>query len=301
MKMKIYNLILIFLSGCIVITSCNKNVNLLDENNKSVYLDASNSANIKVIDVFAGNSPVLPTAQSQLYSGPQFFIYANGVKLNGTALGYINGNTFTLPLAASNPLANPNAIGLLFPITNVYANVAAGATRFDLILSRLNLGVVPNVPSFIAGDTLITFNTTLIPGKNYSMYIGDTIPTYKVTFKEDDLSATPAYQTYKIRLANFLMDPLERITLFSRRQNAEIISDISHKNVSDWVQLPLPIISDTLEIRKTGTAVTYITVQGTASQSPTFAPTGMRMYTVIARGKTGLIAKAPSASIIINR
>lgn len=296
MKMRIFNLILIFLCSYFII-SCTKNeVNLLDENNKSVYLDAANSANIKVIDVFAGNTPVLPTAFNLAYTGPQLFIYANSTKLNGTPLGYINGTSFATPTSTA-----PNALGQAFPIPNIYANIPSVATRFDIVLARLNLAVVPNVPAPIAGDTLITANTTLGAGKYYSLYIGDTIPTYKLTVKEDDLSSPPAYQTYKVRLANFLMDPLENITLFSRRQNAEIITNVTHKNVSDWIQLPLPVISDTLEIRKTGTPTTYITVQGTASQAASFLATGMRMYTVVARGKAGLTGKLPSASIIVNR
>ena len=124
----------------ISISSCIKDdVNLIDENNKWVYLDSSNSANIKVIQVFAGNTPLLPTAPS-IYTGPQVFIYANGAKLNGTALGYINGTTYT---GAST---TPSALGSPWPITNVYANIPAGATRFDIINARMNLSVVPNIP-----------------------------------------------------------------------------------------------------------------------------------------------------------
>lgn len=296
MKMTINNLIGIVLFACIAVAGCKKSTKLLDDNDKTLYLDPSTSANIKVIDVFAGNTPALPTAPNALYTGPQLYVYANGGKLNGTTLGYINGNTYS-----SQTSTSPNSQGLPFPISNVYANVPPGATRFDIINARLNLTVVPNVPSFLAGDTLITFNTTLGAGKYYTMYIGDTVPTYKATILEDDFSAPPVYQTYKVRLANFTMDPLERLSLFSRRQNAEIITDIPHKNVSGWIQLSLPIISDTLELRKAGTGVTYITVQGTASQSPTFTPVGLRMYTIVARGKTGVLAKAPSASLIINR
>lgn len=271
----------------ISISSCIKDdVNLIDENNKWVYLDSSNSANIKVIQVFAGNTPLLPTAPS-IYTGPQVFIYANGAKLNGTALGYINGTTYT---GAST---TPSALGSPWPITNVYANIPAGATRFDIINARMNLSVVPNIPGFIAGDTLATFNATLDKGKYYSLYIGDTVPTIRVTVKEDNFPL-PDYQTYKIRVANFLMNPLDTITLFSTRQNAEIISDITHKDVSNWVQLPLPVISDTLIFRKKGTTASYIQING-------FSPVGLRMYTVLARGKTTVTAKAPSASIITNR
>lgn len=305
--MRIFKYFIPICSVLLLIASCKKAINLLDENYKSVYLDSTNSANIKVIDIFAGNSPVLPTAPSSLYTGPQVFIYANGAKLNGTPLGYINGtqyNTLTAP-TTQTPIPSgptfPSAQGQPFPISNVYANVASGNIRFDLVSARLNLAVVPNVPAPIAGDTLLTFNTTLDKGKYYSFYIGDTVPNVRVTVKEDNLTL-PDYQTYKIRLANFLMNnPTNVITLYSRRQQAEIITGVTHKNVSDFVQLPLTVISDTLEIRQTGSPVTYITVQSVGVITAAFAPVGQRMYTVIARGKTNVVGKAPSASIIINR
>ncbi len=267
---KIINPILIFAITICSMAGCDKNVNLIDENNKWVYLDSSNSANIKVMQVFAGNTPQVPTAPNAT-TGPQVFIYANGKKLNGTVLSY----------------------GGVFPISNVYSNIPAGTTKFEIINGRMNLSVVPNVPSYMAGDTLATVTTNLEKGKYYSLYIGDSVPTVRVTAKEDVLAA-PEYQMYKIRAANFLMNPFDTLTLFSARQNAEIISNITHKNVSDWVQLPLPIVADTLIFRKKGTTTAYI-------QFNTFSPVGLRMYTLMARGKTGVTAKTPATQLITNR
>ena len=287
---KIFNSITIILfAAAIGVSSCDKGPNLIDENNKFIFLDSANSANIKVVQVFAGNTPVLPTAPSLLYTGPQVFIYANGAKLNGAALGYINGTTYT---GAST---SPSALGSPWPISNVYANIPAGSIKFDIINARMDLSVVPNIPKFSTGDTLATFITALDKGKYYTLYIGDTVPTIRVTVKED-VFPVPDYQMYKIRLANFIMNdnPTDTLALFSRRQNVEIISDITHKNISNWVQLPLPVILDTLEIRKKGTTAVYIQINS-------FLPTGLRMYTVVARGKTGVTAKVPSASIITNR
>ena len=287
---KIFNSITIILSAAVIgISSCDKGPNLIDENNKWVYLDSSNSANIKVIQVFAGNAPVLPTASSALYTGPQIFIYANSTKLNGVALSYINGVTYT------GTSTTPNALGSPWPITSVYANIPAGSNKFDIINARLNLTAVPSIPGFIAGDTLATLTATLDKGKYYTLYIGDTVPSVKVTLKEDILPV-PDYQTYKVRLANFIMNnsPQDTITLFSRRQNALIKRNIKKKNIKDKVQIPLPNIADTLEKRKKGSLLSYISING-------FSPTGLRMYTVLARGKSSVTAKVPSASIITNR
>ena len=269
---KIINSILI-LTGAFAfgIAGCTKeDVNLIDENNKWVYLDSTNSANIKFIQVFAGNTPQIPTAPN-LTTGPQVFIFANGKKLNGTALSY----------------------GQVWPTPNVYANIPPGITRFDIINARMNLSVVPNIPGFIAGDTLATFTATVDIAKYYSIYIGDSVPNLRVTIKEDKFPL-PDYQTYKIRVANFLMNPFDTLTLFSSRQNAEIISDITHKNISGWIQVPLPIISDTLILRKKGTTTSYV-------QFNSFSPVGLRMYTLLGRGKTGVTNKLPAAAIITNR
>jgi hypothetical protein len=253
--------------------SCTKDddgKDLIDDNNKWVYLDSSNSANVKFLQVFAGNTPQLPTAATAT-TGPQVFIYANGKKLNGTTLGY----------------------GGVFPITNVYANIPSGTTKFDIINGRLDLSVVPNVPKFIAGDTLASFTATLDKSKYYSIYIGDSVPFVRALIKED-IMTKPDDGTYKIRVANMLMNPLDTLTLFSARQNAEIISDITHKQVSNFVQVPVPIIGDTLIFRKKGTTSAYVQFNG-------FSPTPLRSYTLIARGKNGVTNKTPVAAFITNR
>jgi hypothetical protein len=269
---KIINYITIIVLATVAgVSSCNKNdVNLIDENNKWLLLDSSNSANIKIVQVFAGNTPQIPTAPNDT-TGPQVFIYANGKKLNGNALSY----------------------GGVWPIQNVYANIPDGNVKFDIINARLDLSVVPNIPKFNTGDTLATFTTALSKGKYYSLYIGDTVPAVRITLKEDNL-VTPEYQTYKMRIANFLMNPLDTIALFSFRQNAVIVSDITHKNVSNWIQLSLPVISDTLQFRVKGSINGFAQLNG-------FSPTGLRMYTLIGRGKTGVKNKRPSIGLIINR
>ena len=123
--------------------------------------------------------------------------------------------------------------------------------------------------------------------------MGDTVPTRKVTVAEDLLPA-PAYQRYKIRLSNWFMNVTDTISVFSRRENREIIQNISHKQISEWVDLPLPVISDTFELRKKGTTTALISI-------PTISPAGMRMYTILTRGKTGVTGKTPGATIITNR
>jgi hypothetical protein len=271
--MKIIKIVsLVICISLVGIYSCKKSSNLIDANNKWVYLDSTNTSNIKIMQLFAGNTPQIPTAPNAT-TGPQVFIYANGQKLNGLSLGY----------------------GSVWPTTNAYGNIPSGSVKFDIINARMDLTVVPNVPKFTAGDTLGSFTATLDKGKFYSVYIGDTVPNVRVTIKEDNL-ILPEPLTYKIRVANFSMNnnPTDTFNLFSVRQNAEIITDVTHKNVSDWVQIPIPILNDTLIFRKKGNILPYLVV----SVPPNAA---QRMVTLIAKGKTGVTGKLPSTTILINR
>jgi len=270
--MRFIKISILFGSLLIIAGAC-ETENLLDENINTEPIDSSTVAFVKFMQNFAGNSPQLPTAPNAT-TGPQVFLYANGAKLTGTPVGF-------------------GAVGF-FPTTTVYSTVPASANiTFHVVQARMNLAVVPNIPAPIAGDTLITFSQTLEAGKFYSFIMGDTVPTLKVTVVEDQLP-TPAYQKYKIRMANWLMNLGDTINVYSRREGREIIQNISHKQISDWIELPLPVISDTIELRKKGTVAAYISI-------PTFAPAGMRMYTILSRGKTGLTGKLPAATIIPNR
>lgn len=273
-NMKFIKISLLFAS-VLAVASCTTD-NLLDNNVKYEPVDSSKIAYVKFLQNFAANSPQLPTAPNAS-TGPQVFIYANGAKLTGNAVGYAG----------------------VFPPTAVYSTVTSGTNvRFDVVMARVNLAVVPNIPAPIAGDTISTFSQTLEPGKYYSVFFGDTLANVRVTVREDVLAA-PEYQKYKVRLANWVMNPGDTLTVYSRREKAEIIQNIAHKQISDWVQLPLPVISDTFELRKKGTTTVYATVlSGTAAA---FSPGGMRMYTIMARGKTGVTSKAPGATIITNR
>ncbi len=260
---------------------CKKGENKIDANNKWVYLDSTNTANIKIIQVFAGNTPQIPTATNAT-TGPQVFIYANGQKLNGLSLGY----------------------GSVWPTSTSYGNIPSGNVKFDIINARMDLTVVPNVPKFIVGDTLGSFIATIDQGKYYSLYIGDTVPTVRVTLKEDIIT-TPATNTYRIRFANFSMNnnPTDTFNVFSKREGIEIITNIPHKDVSNWVQLPVPILTDTFEIRKKGSTLTYLTavVSGQVSNPTSFSPAPLRNYSIIIRGKTGVTSKTNIAPIYTNR
>jgi hypothetical protein len=247
---------------------------LLDANVKYNYLDPDNG-NVRIVHAFAGNTPQLPGANAN--TGPQVFIYANGAKLNGNALSY----------------------GGQWPSPSVYATIPqTGNVRFDVVMARLNFNAVPVVPAPIAGDTLLTVNAQIDKGKAYSIYFGDSIGgPYKFEVKEDAVIPSVG-DKYKIRVAHYIMNPTDTLDLFSTRQNANIISNVTIKNVTNWVELDIPVIVDTLYLRRKGTTTNYASVLINGVQP--FSPTPTRMYTVVARGKNGVTGKGVSGNILIN-
>ncbi len=250
-----------------VLMGCSKKKDLIDENNKWQFTDPANAAYLRIIHSHAANTPTLTGT-----TGPQVFVYLNSQKLNGTSLSYAGA----------------------WPATSVYAAVPAGLKTYEFVMARMSTAT-PSVPVPIAGDTVARayFNSTA--GKYYSMYLVDTFPALTTLITEDAL-VVPANGNYSIRLVNTTANVTDTLSLFSRLSQTNIISNITHKKTSSFVELPIPIISDTLEVRKKGTTVAaYYVGSQTAPQS--FSPIGKRIYTVVARGKNGLTGKTPSASL----
>jgi len=248
---------------------------LIAENDKWIFPDTTDVGYIRVIHSHAAVLPQIPGAAAN--TGPQVFMYANAAKLNGNALSY-GGN---------------------WPSPNVYATVKSGNTDFLGILARMNTVVVPNVPAFIAGDTLLKFSQNIVKGKYYSVVLVDTLPNMRAVVYEDDMTV-PTNKKYKIRLVNTTANLLDTLVLYSRLMKANIIGKTTFKQASAFVEVDVPMLNDTLEVRSaSGTAALYYVGSQTAPQ--TFAPVSQRIYSVIARGKTGLSTKTPSASLVTNR
>lgn len=271
--MRIVHIAILFTVAVLSIySSCTKK-DLISENDKWEYTDDHNVGYVKVLHNYSGKTPALPSATS-----PAIFVYANGAKLNGTSLGYVG----------------------VWPTTAVYAEIKAGANTFLGVLARMNTTVTPNVPAPVAGDTIINFNFNVEKGKYYSVYLVDTAPTMRALIKEENFTV-PAVGKYKIRLANLTSNPLDSLILYSRNARANLISNITHKQISDFIELPLNTINDTLEIRRPGgTTFMYYVNSQTAPQP--FFPVSQRIYTVVARGRTASTPNnTPSANLVTNR
>ena len=271
--MRIYHIAILFTVAVLSIySSCTKK-DLIDENRTWEFPDEQNVGMVRVFHNYSGKTPALPGGTS-----PSIFVYANGAKLNGTSLTY-----------ATN-----------WPATNNYATIKTGAVTFHGVLGRMNTTVVPNVPAPVAGDTVITFNFTVEKGKYYSVYLVDTTPTMRAVVKEENFTL-PAVGNYKIRLANFTSNPQDSLILYSRNARVNMISNITHKQVSEFVELPMNLINDTLEVRRPGGTTALYYVGSTTAPQP-FFPISQRIYTVVCRGKLSSTPNnVPSSNLIINR
>ncbi|MBL7726889.1 MAG: DUF4397 domain-containing protein [Dinghuibacter sp.] len=264
--------ILLTVSVFSIYSSCTKK-DLIDENRKWEFPDEQDVGMVRFYHNYSGKTPALPGATS-----PSVFLYANGAKLNGNGLGYAGS----------------------WPSPNDYATVKTGATTFLGVLARLNTTVVPNIPAPIAGDTVLNFNFNVEKGKFYSVFLVDTAPSIRALVKEENF-VVPELGKYKIRLVNLTSNITDSLNLYSRNARAVLIPNITHKQVSDFIELPLNTINDTLEIRRPGgTSAMYFVNSQTAPQP--FFPTGQRIYTVVCRGKTASTPNnTPSAGLLTNR
>ena len=178
---------------------------------------------------------------------------------------YVDGNPITGALLAS---------GGTFPTTSAYAtSIPAGLRAF---LIRDTLGTSTQVP--------LSFATNMQVGKNYSIFVYDTISSPKQKTVETRFQI-PTDTTVRIRFANFIYNPtiVPAIDVFLFSKNANIFTNVAVTDVTDFITYSIPVYtlpntSDTLYIRETGTTVNIIKVPlgGVFTQK--------RSYTLLYRG-----------------
>lgn len=275
---KIFSIALVLAGGIIMATGCEKDK--LDGLVKWEPYDPATSANIRLLHAYAWLSPAVTVTSPSLASGQHFYFYRDTFKLNGNPISY-GGN---------------------WPGPSVYSLQPAGSYDFRLVLARQATvnGVV--VPKPNAGDTFITKKLTLEAGKYYSAFITDTLPNKDLWMIEDKIN--PVYDTaYYIRLAHLLVNNKDTLNVFSRRENRNIISDITYKTASEFVRLRVPTSADTFEIIRRGPGTNPYTVTGTSptNRVNTFVGTPGRYYTLIARGNPRVAGRAAAVGFYTNR
>ncbi len=241
-------------AGALLLGGCEKNL-LQDNRDYSLFPD-NGAAMVKVMHAYASKQPSLTTI------GPNVFLYANNNKLNGSALTYaISQGTWPAPSTSTT-----NA-------RTLYANVEPGSVPFLGIMAR-------TTP--VAGDTVFKSTLNLAAGSYYTAVLSDSLPNPSVTLLEDKFLPI-SVGTYKIRLANFAAWPNDVYDLYSLRERKVIAAGIGYKKASDFIELPVPALSDTLSIiKRSGNS----NLPDTVGKINTFAGVSQRAYTILSRGKT---------------
>lgn len=242
------------------IFSCEKRS--LNDNLPSEFVDPSN-ANLKVVNAYTSNVP----AGAPGVGVTRFFVHQDNVKLSG------------------NALAAPG----IFPTSSMYASVTPGRKSLFMLLDRRvnNIYAPP-----MAGDTAFRVAMDLKAGEFYTAFLVGVAPTQQVILTEDDLTL-PAEKTYKMRFANLIPDPVRGLNVYSRREKKMIATNVTYKQIGNFIELPVPTVSDTLDVFETTNLVTPVFTLNN------FFPGNKRIYTYYAQGRLGFRTQA--LSIYTNR
>lgn len=231
------------------LSACEKD--LIDANQKWEFSNPNNS-NLKVVNAYTSNVPApLPAVGTS----STFFIFQNSSKLNGNALG-----------AAGS-----------WPGPTTYASIPAGTTNFNILLSR-RIGNEYGLP--VRGDTAFRGNIALDAGKYYTMFMIGESPTQSLYTVEDKIK-DPKENFYAVRFANLVVSAIPKpVDVFSRREKKKVATNLIYKSVTDFTELAIPAITDTLDVMDAGTTKILYSLN-------TFTPVSRRIYTFYTYGRTG--------------
>jgi hypothetical protein len=233
------------------ISSCEKN--LIEANQQWQFADP-NSANFKIVNAYTSNIP----AGAPGVGVTRFYIYQDAEKLNG------------------NALASPGS----WPGPNTYASLKAGTTALNLILDR-RVGNDYGKP--IKGDTAFSAKITMDAGKFYTAFMLGDAPNQSLWTVEDKI-VVPKENYYAARFANLVTSVVAKpVDIYSRREKRKIATNLTYKVMTEFVELPVSTVADTLDVMNAGTTkILYFTA---------ISPLSRRVYTFYTYGKTGFAAE----------
>ncbi len=228
--------------------SCEKN--LIEANQQWQFADPL-KANLKVINTYTSNIP----AGAPGVGVTRFYVYQDLDKLNG------------------NALSSPGS----WPGSATYASVKPGTTAFNLILDRR---VGNDYGKVVKGDTAFKGNIPLDASKFYTMFLIGESPTQSLFAIEDKL-VEPKENFYSARFINLVVSATPKpVDVFSRREKRKLASNITYKGSTDFTEIAVSNIADTLDVMDAGTTKILYSF-------PSFAPASRRIYTFYTYGKTG--------------
>jgi hypothetical protein len=250
--------------------SCYKQTNDNLDQNEKFYMDNTETiAQVKFIHAY---TPLTINTLSTSTVG--FRITQDGNKVN----------------AATNTSSSTNTLmyGGVYPPTTAYAFLPPGQQNIRFIMNRITSGNFAP----ITGDEVFTSTVSLTAGKKYSMFIADPYSAPTVYTLEDNW-IEPLQNRFGLRFINLSGDAASRYDIFSSR-HGKIISNIGYKEMRDYMYLTVPSVTDTIIMRLAGTNTFVASING-------FTPASQRVYTLYARGKTGVTGRLPSLTFYTNR
>lgn len=250
--------------------SCEKKK--IDELIKWQYSDQATNANIKLINTYAWLTPSFTTTNPSLTAGQHLYLYRDTFKLNG----------------------NPNSYGGVWPGPVPYSLNPAGTFNFRLVWAKQ----VGGIPTPTPGDTIVNKVIKLDAGKFYSFFITDSIPNADLVVVNDEYVTDPPVGTYRIRFGNFVPNTRDTVSIFSRREGKVIFQDVLYKQVTPFIQLNIPSVSDTFDIQRRGVGANPYT--GT-NLFLAFSPVSLRSYTIFTRGNPRVSGRSATIASYTNR
>jgi hypothetical protein len=226
--------------------SCEKN-NIAD-NLETEQINPAN-ANVKFINAYTSNVP----AGAPGVGATRFYLFQNGNKLNG------------------NALSSPGS----WPGPSTYASLSL----VNNFVATLDRRVGNDYGKVAIGDTAFKGNLGFTAGKYFSVFMIGQSPTQNFQVVEDKITV-PFENTFNVRFANFIVstDAERALDIYSRRAGRVVAPGLKFKNVTDFINLPLSNISDTLDVREAGTTKTLYSFNN-------FIPVSRRVYTFYTYGR----------------
>jgi hypothetical protein len=242
-------------------SACERTDELLDENHQWNYVDTTTNGFLKVVHAYA---PLGPSVVAN--SGPKVMVFVDGKRWLRDSLAY--NATFPAPSGA-------------------YAVIPAGSHNVQFILSRS--GTVPQS----AGDTVFKTTANIAAGKYYTAFLADSAQSPGV-FLVNDNFVIPNQGNYLVRFANLVANPNQRYDIYADSLQRMVATNIGYREISDFVALPVPRITENFTVRLAGTTTVVYTL-------PAFAPVSQRAYTLYNRGRVGTAGRTPSLTFYTNR
>jgi hypothetical protein len=254
--------------------SCKKETgDKLDELQKFYYDNPEAIAQVKFIHAYTPLT-INGLAAGTTTTGTGFRINMDAIKVNAAT----NTSGFT----------NTLVYGSVYPPTTVYSFLPPGLHNFKFTQNRITSGNYAP----IAGDEVFNMNVSLVAGKKYSMFIADPYPTPSV-YMTEDVFLEPSQNLYGVRFINLCADAATRFDVTSARQGYKLFTNVGYKEMKDFIYLGTTT-TDTIFLKTAGTNTIVSQING-------FLPGPQRVYTLYARGKTGVTGRTPSITFYTNR